>query len=136
MRWCRRRHLRITRRAGPNLPFSFDGAEQEVEDAVMHARIAERRDEVDDQYRTDHIRNRLSLLADESEVDDVESVSDKHTGETPDDFSSERRNLLTRCPELFRYLRRRHEVHDDANTHDKSDKKSRHKVHAGSPENN
>ena len=96
----------------------------------MYARIAERRDEVDDQYRTDHIRNRLSLLADESEETDVENVSDKHTGETPGELSSERRNLLSRCPEFCRYFRRCHEIRDDANSCEECDQKSRHKVHA------
>ena len=101
----------------------------------MRARIAERRDEIDYYDGTDHVRNRLGLLADESKVDDVENISDKHTSETPDEFSSERHNILPRRPELLRYLHRSYEVHDDAATHDKCDKKSRHKVHAGSPEN-
>ena len=97
--------------------------------------MAERLDEVEYQHRTDHIRNRLGLLADESTVDYVENVSDKYAGETPGDFSSELRNMLTGCPELCRNLHRRHEVQDEAKAHGKSEKKIRDKVHAGSPKN-
>ena len=101
----------------------------------MYARIAERLDEVDDQHRTDHIRNRLGFLADDGGVDEVEKICDEHAGETPRDLSSERHNILPRRPELRRDLRRRHKVQDDNASGDECYKQGRDEVHADSPKN-